>query len=56
MDPLTAILNLTTAMLSLAEKVVEKQPPEVSVELWKMYLEDAKEWRTFWKRFKINAT
>ena len=49
MDPITAILNCVAKMLDLAIKIVEGQPKEVSAELWKMYLEDARQWREFWK-------
>jgi hypothetical protein len=31
-------------------KIVEGQPKEVSAELWKMYLEDVKQWRAFWEK------
>lgn len=45
MDPLTAALTLANTMLELAKLVIESQPPEVRVELWRFYLEDLKEWR-----------
>lgn len=48
MDPITAIANCVAKGLDLAIKIVEKQPPEVAAELWKMYLEDVKQWRQFW--------
>lgn len=53
MDPLTAVCNLANAALNLAEKIIDKQPPEVAAELWKMYMEDARAWRAFWASLGI---
>ena len=55
MDPITAVSNCVAKGLDLAIKIVEKQPPEVAAELWKMYLADVKEWREFWGKLGIGA-
>lgn len=51
MDPLTIASILT--LIELAERitlaVIEKQPPDVAAELWRIHLEDVKEARKFWK-------
>lgn len=45
----TAIIQL---LLEIVKIAMEGQPPEVKAELWRLYLEDLKEWRAFWKQFK----
>lgn len=45
MDPLTAAVNLVTALTKFATVIAESQPPEVREELWRMYLQDVKWWR-----------
>jgi hypothetical protein len=36
-------------LLEVIEKTQEGQPADVREGLWRMYLEDVKEWRAFWK-------
>jgi hypothetical protein len=38
-------------LIELIMKVIESQPPEVRADLWKMYVDDVKAWRSFWERF-----
>ena len=49
MDPLTPLLAFATEVVKLIETAIEGQPPEVRAELWKLYLEDVKAWRSFWQ-------
>ena len=37
------------ALIGLIGKIVDGQPPEVRKQLWEMYLEDVKAWRSFWQ-------
>jgi hypothetical protein len=40
------------SLIRLIDKVIEGQPPEVKADLWRMYVDDVKEWRAFWSRLK----
>jgi hypothetical protein len=53
LDPLTAALQLVNSILNLIAVVVESQPPDVRATLWRMHVEDLKEWRTFLKSLKL---
>lgn len=37
------------ALINLVREVIAGQPPDVRAELWRMYAEDIREWRAFWK-------
>lgn len=39
-------------LIKFATTVIESQPTEVRAELWKMHLEDLKQWRAFWSAFR----
>jgi len=54
-DPLTAALQLVNSILALITAVVESQPPDVRATLWRMHVEDLKEWRAFLKSLKLPA-
>ena len=49
MDPVTAFVNLATALLKYLTVIAEGQPEEVRRELWSMYVSDLKWWRKFLK-------
>ncbi len=53
LSPMNPILlpgeAVLTELFKLIRVAIEGQPPEVKAELWKMYLDDVKEWRKFWK-------
>jgi hypothetical protein len=53
LDPLTAALQLVNSILNLIAVVVESQPPDVRATLWRMHVEDLKEWRAFLKSLKL---
>lgn len=42
--------DLAIAVIELIKVVVEGQPAEVRLELWRMYLEDLRAWREFWSQ------
>ena len=48
MDPITAVCTLANTLASIVLKVLDGQPKEVQAELWKLYLQDVKDWRAFW--------
>lgn len=50
-DPITAALELATAITEVIKLAMEGQPPDVRAELWRMHVEDVKAWRTFWQGF-----
>lgn len=41
--------DLAIALVDLFSKVIESQPESVRAEMWKMFLEDLKSWRDFWR-------
>ena len=36
-------------LLDVIERAMDGQPQDVKEALWKMYVEDVKEWRAFWQ-------
>lgn len=44
MDPITSIILAVTELL---KEVIKSQPPDVQAELWRMFLQDLKDWRAF---------
>jgi hypothetical protein len=44
------IIEVLMTALRLIEKAMDGQPPEVRAELWRMFLEDLRAWRTFWEK------
>jgi hypothetical protein len=44
--------DLAIAVVNLVTKIIDKQPPEVSVQLWKDYLADVTAWRNFFSGIK----
>lgn len=43
-----ALLQFGTEAMKFGQMVLEKQPPDVAAELWRLHLEDVKAWREFW--------
>lgn len=43
-----ALLEFGKEAMKFGQIVLEKQPPEIAAELWKLHLEDVKAWREFW--------
>lgn len=35
--------------LDVILELIKGQPPDVKADLWRMYVEDLKDWRAFWK-------
>ena len=48
-DPLTAGIELLTAIVKLATLAIESQPPEVRAKLWELHIKDLLWWREFLK-------
>lgn len=49
MDPLTASVNLITALTNLVRVIAESQTPEQRKQIWDWYIEDVKRWRKLLK-------
>ncbi len=49
MDPVTAFVNVATALLKFMTVVVEGQTPEQKKILWDLYIQDILWWRHFLK-------
>jgi hypothetical protein len=43
-----ALLSFGSEAMKFGQLVLEKQPPDVAAELWRLHLEDVKAWREFW--------
>lgn len=43
------IEEIVKLVLEIVKLAMEGQPPDVRAELWRLYLEDVKAWRAFWK-------
>jgi len=43
-------LTIIELALQIVLETIKGQPPDVKAELWRMYIQDIKEWREFWNR------
>ena len=41
--------DLGIAVIGLIRDILAKMPPDVTAELWRLYLDDVREWRAFLK-------
>ena len=46
-------VTIIELILRIILTAIEGQPPEVKAELWRLYLEDVKQWRAFFEKLKI---
>lgn len=44
--------DLAIELIKFATSIVESQSPAVKAELWKMHLDDLRQWRAFWAAFR----
>jgi hypothetical protein len=49
-DPVTAGLIVLNGLIELIREVIKSQPPDVAAALWRMHVEDVREWRAFLKK------
>lgn len=48
-------LTIIELILRIILVAIEGQPPDVKAELWKLYLQDVKEWRAFFEKVKLTG-
>jgi len=43
-------LTIIELVLQIVLEAIKGQPPDVKAELWRMYIQDIKEWREYWSK------